>query len=499
MQKSYLYFGRWGCFTLYSRGFRDGMNLAGFGSPGTGKTAALIIPNIVRWIDQGGSVFCIDISGDITGATPDTGRALFAPWGVPTGEFDSEGNEVLIPNGVTWDVLAPVRAAENKEAEIEKLAAVLAFNPDAEGNGMHWVKESTKVLTAVLCALVLGLDMDFVAACEVIFTSTGKELFDYCLASQNNTAKALASSLVDTQGIADKFNDAKTAIKLFATPGSVSRSIQRGGLKPSDIETQSLFFFIPDKELEESGQLVRLVAAQMWDYLAARPLKQRHKILAVFDEFGSLGILPIKDALQKFRKRHVSVMYFMQSVASLDIYGTAGRRELLGATQYTAVLDATDTDDQKQWSDKAGEYFVKVKTETRRHTTEGENQQQWSESTGERRERRIAPDEFALLPSIQKFALFHRGGVVLVRPRMYFKDRNYKRICSRIQQKKVKELEKNKTYKQEKAIGRGQLNAPAQLEKERAATLAAENEQQNNRCCYAAAKEFGWEPWTPAE
>lgn len=329
---------------IYSPTDSDGKHSFILGGSGTGKTSAVLIPCLSHF---NGNFFAVDISGDISAAVHRKASLSFAP---------------CEPETTPYNVFALIDSLKgNTQAQyeqLEKLAYLLM--PDIPGSrdaSLFFNTEGRKILTAAFTAFYFA-GMDFPEICRKIVSSSCIDLFRAIDAQKVEVASLLIKSFhgsneANTNGCKQA---ADGAIKLFALNENIKKSVRRPGkdetaISPAVLEERSVFFRIPEEMLDVYAPLLSIVVSQCLAYFAARPIGAKPSILLALDEFASLNMdsTSIVSALQRFRKRNISIMIVAQSMAALDrLYGEITRKDMLNNFSYKIVLHAGDADTQTE-------------------------------------------------------------------------------------------------------------------------------------------------------
>ena len=146
------------------------------------------------------------------------------------------------------------------------------------------------------------------------------------------------------------------AVKLFALNQNIQNSVRRPktgevAVTPSILEYTSVFFRIPESMIDLYSPLMNIVVSQCLAYFANRPISAKPSIFLALDEFASLNmdVTSIVGALQRFRKRNISIMLVTQSMAAIDrLYGETTRKDMLNNFSYKVILHAGDADTQME-------------------------------------------------------------------------------------------------------------------------------------------------------
>lgn len=261
--------------------------------------------------------------------------------------------------------------------QLEKLAFLIMPDiPGARDASLFFNTEGRKILTAAFTAFYFA-GMDFPEICRKIVSSSCVDLFRAIDAQKNEVASLLINSFhgsneTNTNGCKQA---ADGAIKLFALNENIKKSVRRPdpdelAISPAVLEECSVFFRIPEEMLDVYAPLLSIIVSQCLAYFAARPIGAKPSILLALDEFASLNMdsTSIVSALQRFRKRNVSIMIVAQSMAALDrLYGEITRKDMLNNFSYKIILHAGDADTQTEIAKMIGHKKQKTYSKTTGH------------------------------------------------------------------------------------------------------------------------------------
>lgn len=339
---------------------RDGKHAFVLGGTGSGKTSAVLIPTLSHF---DGHFLSVDISGDIADAVDCHGSVIFAPCKAKTSLYNVFG---------MIDGLADNPQAQREQ--LEKLAFLLMpETPGTDGAALFFNNEGRKILKAAFNAYYYA-GLDFTDICRKILSLSFADLFRDIDAQGNEVASMLISGFRGTSetNTAGCKQAADAAIQTFALNDYIRNTVRRPdgrelAITPATLERRSVFLQIPEELLDVYAPLLRIIVAQHLAYFASRPIGASPSLMLALDEFPSLGIdaTAIVGALQRFRKRNVSIMVVAQSMASLDrIYGPVTRKDMLNNFLYKVVLQAADADTQLEIAKMLGHKKEKQTSKT---------------------------------------------------------------------------------------------------------------------------------------
>lgn len=383
-----------------------------FGGSGKGKTSALLIPSLRKWF---GTFFAIDISGDINANVHCTDRIILSP--------DDPANSVL------YNVFYAIDECETDDEKREKLEMLsnLIIDIPAKANEttQYFLKTARTMFFASLLAFY-NLGYDFVEICKTVFFHTD-ELFDLIDAAENDLASGYISSLKKENE--KNINGAKSAlkekIKLFADNKNMEQVLRRPlvdlegksepNFQPKMLESKKVFLVVPDKKQEFYTAFMHIVTGQVLDYIGSRKYDKNSmkRILVALDEFASLGHLELLGPFRKFRKNGANLCVLTQSLADIDLtYSKEERKVIIDNCKYIAVINATEPETKKYFSDVIGKEEVeKISTSSSDKGT--------STSTSYQREYAIEENEWNDFKD--HLVLIHPGGFTKLELNYYFK------------------------------------------------------------------------------
>lgn len=393
---------------VYSPITKDGKHTFVLGGSGTGKTSAILIPCLSHFP---GNFFAIDISGDISAAVHRKGSLTFAP---------------CEPDTVPYNVFALIDSLganpQQQYEQLEKLAyLIMPELPGSKDAALFFNNEGRKILTAALTAFYFA-SMDFPEICRKIVSSSCIELFQEIDAQHNETASLLIKSFrgsneSNTNGCKQAVDG---AVKTFALNHNIQNSVRRPRtdepvITPATLEKCSVFFRLPESMLDVYAPLMSIVVSQYLSYFADRPIAATPPILLALDEFASLKMddTSIVSALQRFRKRNISIMVVTQSMAALDrLYGEITRKDMLNNFSFKVVLHAGDADTQNEIAKMIGHKKETVVSKTSGHGSSSRTEKEelvWA----------VEPEELSRLGD--NLILIHPTGYMKLKKTPYYK------------------------------------------------------------------------------
>lgn len=382
-------------------------HIAVFGGTGLGKTSALLIPTLRKWI---GTAFVIDISGDIYKNAKMKRSLVYQPQN---------------PKTIPYNIFGAIDREKDKD-EKNELLEQLAFliMPDKKKNTSEAAEffntEGRKMLTsALICYYQEG--MDFIEICEKIIENNWRDLLNDIASYDNKKANQYISSFAGAseQNNAGCKQSMDKAIKLFATNEKIKKTIRRPQkgercVTPETLEKKSVFVVVDDDKLKLYAPLLHIITAQVLEYFSKRPEKNKSTILIALDEFVSLGEMEIIDALRKLRKKHIRIMMLTQSMADIDLlYGKPERMAMMNNYAYKVVLSCEDSDTQEYFAKLIGQHEIKRNSISR-------NANQTTHTAAEAKDWVIEPAKLANLGD--NLILLSPDGYMKLKKNFYYKN-----------------------------------------------------------------------------
>ena len=158
---------------------------------------------------------------------------------------------------------------------------------------------------------------------------------------------------------------------LFATDNRIKEAFtpEDDMLRWEDLETHNIYIRIPEDKLGQWDGAITLMLTQLIRTLERRPdrygkdgkLKKLPPVLLLLDEFPRLGKMDvIQNAVSTLRSKGVTICLLVQSLTQLDkIYGKETRQIIVDNCQYKAILNVTDPENQRIFSDIIGSINVR--------------------------------------------------------------------------------------------------------------------------------------------
>lgn len=326
----------------------EGVNVGVFGRPGTGKTAAeLIITALV----YGGSIFAIDIKGDILSATRSKRNIkIFSP-------ADPENSCHYNPLAGINEISSPKRIKL-----LEGIAAILI----PKERDRYWYQTARTIFCGVsLYMLYEDPSTTLPEIAKAILLLSAPEWITIikdsnCVEAQAYTNSLYRSSETNLQGA---YGSLAAAVRPFYDQ-DMSELLRDAGdaLTPANLEDgYDIYIELPQDSIDAFAPLMTIMIQDFINYFMRRPdksfgIKQR-PVLFMLDEFPQLQFeyKTIENALTTLRSKCVSVMLAMQSVSQLtETYGESACTVIIDTCSYFTILSAQDPKSRKYFRELIG-------------------------------------------------------------------------------------------------------------------------------------------------
>lgn len=377
-------------------------HIAIFGGSGSGKTTSIAKPNLRTWK---GTIFSFDFKGDLLRYTEKRKHTKILNflkgqpnryWYNPYYLLQQEGEENLIQNA-------------------RQLAYAIIPLPH-EIVDSFWREAARDVLTGAI-VYFFRLGKEFIDTIVEIKTTKMAELLKK-ISSDRMAAVCVNPDLdLNPKTLAGVSMELHNHISVFATDvliqDALSPDDNKEQIKWKDLDIYDIFIRLEQSLIDQWSSVIRLILVQLIRTLQRRPEKYELSdrrvppTLLMFDEFPQYGKIDvITSALKILRSKNVTISLFCQSLADLDeTYGKVARCSILDNCPYKVILNASDAETQRYFSDLVGTEKVPSRGITTNYDKFG-HPAGYSVTVNEAREPIIHPHEFA---SLQDIVLLHPG------------------------------------------------------------------------------------------
>lgn len=348
------------------------------GGTGTGKSRGHGIPTLLRW---NGTGLVVDIKGELSEKTAHTKSSIV---------FSTEKQLAR------YNPLDFVQEIE----DVQEMGRNMF--PLPQKGDPFWVQCAQSVFSAACWEY--RHEKSFSEVAQFLCSNPGQEIIETLLDSDQMETRILANTVTDLkpEALAGIFAEIRGKLATIAVDKTIQYVTSTSDFSPSDIENSMIYLQVSEARLKQYGEVFTVIIGQFLRYLTKREEMKNPPVLVMLDEFPRLGKMSeIVGGLATLRSRNVHLMLIIQSLTQLDmLYGKDERKVIVDNCNYKLVINATDTETQKYFSDMAGQRTVVVKSFSQ---GEGYRKEQ-NFTTQEQGVPLIRPEEFGLLEKPILFA-----------------------------------------------------------------------------------------------
>ena len=409
-------------------------NIMLVGSNGSGKSHYLLKSTLETWRDP---LVALDIKGELLAH-----YKYLSLWGYvkrPYIVFDPSRG------GMHYDVYAMLRKEKDSDRIKQHMREIVdAIIPtSSSANDAYWIDLARDLLTGAMIYYYES-GCGFIETMSLVQDTSAPELCKKIVANGSARARSFIANLTaikPTQcaGIGSEIN---RYIRIFATDPDIQAALSpdegdAGSFSwdsvVSDPDTPNVFLCVNQDRLEQWSGVLRLMMTQLIRNLERRPEKHSPRgnsmkpILLLMDEFPMLGKMDvIQTAISTLRSKKVTFYIAIQSIAQLDaIYGENVRKILMDNCQFKAILQVSDPDSQRYFSELFGTGLYPKTSVSGSWNTESDGITLGTHIQ-EDREPRIYPQDFAtnddiLLQTPYGVFCVKKQPVAVIRPYYWFK------------------------------------------------------------------------------
>lgn len=383
-------------------------NVSIFGMPGDGKTAGPIGCTAQQF---GGSVFAIDIKGDLSKITKERKHKL---------TFNLENPDI------SWHY-NPLAGIENLSPDergifLENISFILY--PEVAGEGSYFQNGARNFFNGITNLLIDKTNNPNISLPYIARKIVEGNAFDFVTqAVQGNSSLAkryLASFYGQNEkNVAGCYDACVAALRLFATDTMMKLLTDNGKcISPAAMEKgYDIYIRVHQKDLELYSPLITIIVQQFICAFLTRVEGAKRPFLMILDEFGQLRkINAINSAFATLRSKNVKLMLAMQSRAQIEKhYGKEGTTEIMDCTQCILVLGVQDPESRKYFSELIGtKKVLKISNNI------DSKEIQRGRIVSEAKEPIMEPAQFGSLGD--NLLVYLKGKYILAEKQFYFKD-----------------------------------------------------------------------------
>lgn len=365
-------------------------NLVSVAPPGTGKGAALIIPNLLWERNYNHSFVVFDPKGTNACITADYQRRqgnkviIIDPMNLQKANRAKHGVDPASFNPldhITDDIF-------NGSAQIANLLI-----PDDPNGEKFWNQEARNLVQAIIMHIMTDDSYigrrNLVTFYKIMLTANFFTLLSEMVEStaEGGVISDLASGLAEVLSSTEQTftsikNVANASIKWLSNP-ALQNCMQKSDFSPNDLDKGGISLYIcqPIQNKEGFATFSRLIIGFCLRANSKPAAKPKAWVYYLLDEFPTMGIFPeVIECLAYSREYRMRLWIFAQSLSQLDqIYKTEGRNQILGNARVLQAFGVTDHVTQEYISKRIGNKTVKVYTQS---TSTGSSNSSGSGSQG---------------------------------------------------------------------------------------------------------------------
>ncbi|WP_430431280.1 type IV secretory system conjugative DNA transfer family protein [Oceanicaulis sp.] len=292
-------------------------------SPGTGKTQAQVLPNLLEW--QGAAIV-LDVKGEIFEAT--------ARWRVENG-FPVYRFAPLDPDeSHAFNPLRTIRNNDDFLWEDSRFLASMLLVPNKKSNDPFWETKAQDLITASVAAVCALAEPDDRSMGQVLDYLYRVDWEEFIAILKSSSIRAMMRAGHSIENMTEKTLDsvlqtAQSALSAWEGP-RVERVITGNDWEVSDFQhtehPPTLYITLRPGEIDPYRSLLRVMVAQHLRGLMQQvPDGKAPPVLFMLDEVPRLGNMPpIEEALEVGRQYGIKLWMFAQSLGQLrNIYPNA--------------------------------------------------------------------------------------------------------------------------------------------------------------------------------
>lgn len=402
--------------------------------PGTGKTAAVVIP-ILLSCDR--SIIVHDVKDElfqITGKRrAEMGKVIrFAPASEDTHRLNPLDKQFIHPDRN--------QLAENLSL-VDRLATMLICEDGDNKKVDHWIRDGRNLFkTYTLYLLWKHGETSFpkIRAFALSDPEPKEFLFDLLEDEGDGMPEILKQSLNRMVAKEDKefssvFSTMTGFLEIFAEP-KIENAFSACDFNIYDLreETTTIYLHVPPQDIERLYKLISLFLELVGSHLLSHERKpEQSRVLFLLDEFIWLGRVPAMLKLPSLsRGQGVAVMFVAQSYAQVEeLYGKTGVGTLKDTCAYRIILPQNNEQTAKEIAEAIGDETRKRQSESR---TRGDTRR--SETTSEEGHKLIRSQQLLSMKAEECIILAQNHFQTPIRAKQcrWYKDKNMKDLAGSV-------------------------------------------------------------------
>ncbi len=355
-------------------------NLLSVAPPGTGKGAALIIPNLLlkRYYDHSFVVF--DPKGTNACITArfqkEQGRKVII---IDPMNLQKMNNAI---HGIAPSSFNPLDFIKDDVFNGSSQIANLFLPDNPKSTDRFWDQEARSLIQVVIIYITLSKNIDdkdrnLVSLFKLLVGDKLKDVFIDIIRDNDfsDDIGAIVTGYLNTSEKSEKTfatikSIANSAVKWLGNP-TIQDCLKTSDFNPSELAegNTTLYLCQPIQNKEGFATFSRLIIGFCLRANSMPSPKPKNWVYYLLDEYPTMGIFPeVVQALAYSREYKMRIWIFAQSLSQLDtIYKVEGRNEILGSCNVLQAFGVTDQVTQKYISERIGNKTETVYTESHMH------------------------------------------------------------------------------------------------------------------------------------
>ena len=344
---------------------REG-NLISIAPPGTGKGAALIIPNLLWQRNYRHSLVVFDPKG--------TNACITARFQKETGHrviiIDPTGLQQMnnARHGIPASCFNPLDHIQNDLFNGTAQIANLLLPDDPHGE-KFWNQDARNLIQSILLHIMTSPEYEgernLITLHQIIIAGSFAKIFESMIRNKlvlNGIIRDAAMGFSNMLSTSEKtFSSirsvASASIKWLSNP-SLQEVLKKSDFSPDDLENGGITLYLcqPIQNKEGFATFSRLIIGSCLRSNSKPAARPKAWVYYLLDEFPTMGIFPeVIEALAYSREYRMRIWIFAQSLSQLDIiYKAEGRHQILGNARIFQAFSVTDHITQEYVSKRIG-------------------------------------------------------------------------------------------------------------------------------------------------
>ena len=343
-------------------------NKIAFGSAGSGKSAAVVLNDIIQAMKRGDSVIATDSKGDVYRDT----AAIMAKHGYTVRILNLKPEELA--NSDAWEPLKYVGASTESEIQADVLAQAIITNTLNGARMDFWADNEKNCLKATILLVAQSADYENRRSMEEVSNIVSDpDRFDSKFVNLPEDSPAKRAFNI--------YSVAKDDVKKQILNGMAIRlQLLNNPYVKNIMSHDEMDLVLPMKKkciyyvcISDTDTTMKFVAAMFFtqifqaqcnysDSLTNEEKKKQLSVVYELDEFKNIGAIPDFDTkISTFRSRKISSTLILQNISQLkEMFPMEQHQTILGNTTTHILLKAGDTDTAQHFTDLCGKTTVRV-------------------------------------------------------------------------------------------------------------------------------------------